>query len=514
MKTVFVLFDSLVRTALGCYGGASIPTPNFDRFSARAVTFDTHYAGSLPCMPARREMHTGRMNFLHRSWGPLEPFDDSFAEILQQAGVYSHLVSDHYHYWEDGGSSYHNRYNTWEFIRGQEWDKWKAMVEPPLKRFRRDYHPLQFSATRTDGRLQHLINREFAKTEDDFCTPRTFAAGFEFLDQNRHADNWLLQLEMFDPHEPFHAPQRFRDLFPSGYEGPVLEWPRYQRVEESEGEIKELRSNYAALVAMCDEYFGRLLDYMDKYDMWSDTAVVLSTDHGLLLGEHDWWVKNRMPFYEEIAHIPLVVYHPKHAGRAGERRTALTQTIDLMPTFLDWYGVKPSEKVEGRSLELVLKDDSPIRDAAIFGMFGSATNITDGRYVYFCYPEDMAAQELYEYTLMPMHQKELCSREELRRAELTSEFEFTDGVPLLKFPARRNAAGQPCGHKGQGIFEDTTSVLYDLASDPQQLQPLENHEVVKRLMQSAWHIMSRNEAPPEAFIRLGMTAPKSLSAPK
>ena len=72
MRTIFVLFDSLNRSALGCYGGL-IDTPNFDRLAAKSTIFDNHYIGSMPCMPARRDMHTGRLNFLHRSWGPLEP---------------------------------------------------------------------------------------------------------------------------------------------------------------------------------------------------------------------------------------------------------------------------------------------------------------------------------------------------------------------------------------------------------------------------------------------------------
>ena len=78
MKTVFVLFDSLNRLALECYGGTHIKTPNFKRFAEKSITFDNHYVGSLPCMPARRDLHTGSLNFLHRSWGPLEPFDNSF----------------------------------------------------------------------------------------------------------------------------------------------------------------------------------------------------------------------------------------------------------------------------------------------------------------------------------------------------------------------------------------------------------------------------------------------------
>ena len=122
MKTVFVLFDSLNRHMLGAYGGTRIPTPNFDRLAERCVTFDRHYVGSMPCIPARRDMLTGRLSFLHRSWGPMEPFDNAFPVQLYQAGVYSHLVTDHYHYWEDGGATYHNRYDSYEFVRGQEGD--------------------------------------------------------------------------------------------------------------------------------------------------------------------------------------------------------------------------------------------------------------------------------------------------------------------------------------------------------------------------------------------------------
>ena len=76
-------------------------------------------------------MHTGRHNFLHRAWGPLEPFDDSFVEVLHtntQYDVHTHKVTDHKHYWEDGGATYHQRFKSFEFVRGQEGDKWKGLV--------------------------------------------------------------------------------------------------------------------------------------------------------------------------------------------------------------------------------------------------------------------------------------------------------------------------------------------------------------------------------------------------
>ncbi|MBT3359574.1 MAG: sulfatase [Rhodospirillales bacterium] len=503
MKTVFVLFDSLNRHALECYGG-EVATPNFSRFCERAVTFENHYAGSLPCMPARRDLHTGRLNFLHRSWGPLEPFDASMPEILKENGVYTHLISDHYHYWEDGGSTYHNRYSSWEFFRGQEWDPWGAMAEPPDEKFRKTYHDVQYDPPGKGGRAQSMVNREHMGREEDFPLVQCFDATFQFLDRNRGSDKWMLNLECFDPHEPFHAPERFRHADQTDYQGPTLDWPRYRKVRESDEEIAEIRANNAALLRMCDEYFGRLLDYFDEHDLWKDTALIVSTDHGHMLGEHDWWAKNRMPFYNEVCRIPLMMHHPDFADQAGTRRVALSQTIDLMPTLLEMNGVPVPKNVEGVSLTRVLEKDEPIREALIYGMFGAATNITDGRYTYFKYPSNLADQKLFEYTLMPMHTKTMFEAKEYEGAELINEFGFTGGYPLLRLPARADAKRPP----GQGgPIEDTTTVLYDLDADPGQNTPVDDPATVARLEGLMIDLMARNEAPPEAFERLGFKRP-------
>ena len=82
----------------------------------------------------------------------------------------------------------------------------------------------------------------------------------------------------------------------------------------------------------------------------------MTTDHGFLLGEHDFWAKNRMNLYEEIVHIPLFVLPPARAGRPA-RRPALTQTIDLAPTFLDLFGVERPAEMQGDSLLPVLGGD-------------------------------------------------------------------------------------------------------------------------------------------------------------
>ena len=113
-----------------------------------------------------------------------------------------------------------------------------------------------------------------------------------------------------------------------------------------------------------------------------------------MLSEHDWWAKNRMPFYNEIANIPLFIYHPDYRNRAGHRVEALSQTIDIMPTILDMYGITPGGDVTGRSLLPLIERTAPkVRDIALYGIFGGAINATDGRYTYFRYPDHMESSK-------------------------------------------------------------------------------------------------------------------------
>lgn len=496
MKTVFVLFDSLNRHILGCYGGTRVPTPNFDRLAARTQVFDRHYVGSLPCMPARRDLMTGRLTFLHRSWGPLEPFDNAFPELLKGAGVHTHMITDHYHYWEDGGATYHNRYSSYELVRGQESDPWKAMVQPPWEDLRRKYHERQTGADDPISKYgTHIINREFIRNEEDFPSVQCFRHALDFLKLNRDKDDWFLHLETFDPHEPFFAPDRFKEPFRTGWNGPIRDWPRYGRVDELPQEADELRANYYATVSLCDYLLGQLLDYFDANDLWKDTALIVTTDHGFLLGEHDFWAKNRMNMYEEIVHIPMFIHDPSNPK--SERSKRLTQTIDLGSTILDLFGLQPPAEAEGQSL---LREGN--REAVIFGYYGGAVNVTDGRYAYHRFPVDLESQEIYQYTVMPTHMNQPFSPEELSAATLAPPFGWTKGVPLLKIPVTNRS---PIYYNyGPGALLESDTRLYDLENDPRQENPIKDPEIEARMIRLMRELMKRNEAPPEAFTRLGL----------
>lgn len=498
MKAIMVMFDSLNRHMLPNYGCDWVIAPNFKRLEDKTVTFDKCYAGSLPCMPARRELHTGRYNFLHRSWGPMEPFDDSMPEILKNNGVYTHLVSDHQHYWEDGGCTYHTRYNSWEISRGQEGDPWKGHVKDPEipkspftmpKAFTKHIKKMGVNFHRQD-----VINRSYMDTEVKMSQPVTFQYGLDFIETNYQEDNWFLQIETFDPHEPFFASQRFRDMYPDdAYSNIENDWPPYAPVREGEDVVQHTRKRYASLLSMCDYYLGQVLDMMDAHDMWEDTMLIVNTDHGFLLGEHGWWAKSVMPTYNEIAHTPFFVWDPA-LGVKGERRKSLVQTIDIAPTLLDFFQVAIPESMEGQSLKDVMMWDQPIRETAVFGYHGGHINITDGRYVYMRGPVNPSNKPLNEYTLMPTHMRSMFKPQELQQIALQEPFTFTKGCQTMKIEA------------GQSFINPNQygSKLFDIEKDPGQLEEIEDLEVEVRLTNAIANMMTVNDAPDEQYERMGI----------
>ena len=486
MKAILVWFDSLSRNALGPYGAVGAHTPNFDRLAAGGVTFDKHYVGSMPCIPARRELHTGRYNFLHRGWGPLEPFDDSMPALLSRHGVYTHLVSDHYHYWEDGGCTYHNRYNSWECVRGQEGDPWKGEVTDP---------ELPSPALGCVQR-QDLVNRRYLRGEAGATQTRTFDRALEFLETNAAADQWMLQVECFDPHPPFFVPEKYRRLHePQTYDGPWFDWPPYAPVagDMSEEAIRHCRALYAALVSMCDHSLGRIMAAMDRHKLWDDTLLIVTTDHGFLLAEHGWWAFVKPPFYDTVARKPLWIWDPRIRQR-GTRNDALTQTHDVPPTLLEYFGVQRPPDMQGIPLAQTLITGKSPREAALFGVFGGHVNCSDGRHVYMRAPVRPENDPLYHYTLMPTHMRGFFSRQEMEQATLARPFSFSKNMPLLRIPGRAMMAdSHRDGH-----------LLYDLVSDPEQRKPLHDERLEKRMRGHLIRLMHENDAPPEQFERLGL----------
>lgn len=498
MKAIMIMFDSLRRDLLSVNGGP-IDTPNFERLASMAVSFESCYAGSLPCMPARRELHTGRYNFLHRSWGPLEPFDDSMPALLSENGVYTHLSTDHYHYVQDGGATYQGRYNSWVCNRGQESDQFIA----DLAFHASSDAPNQLSPETATERMrkarriagwQNLKNREVVCGEDTYPMAMTFANGLNFLEQNSRYDSWFLQIETFDPHEPFTSPESFmgKYLDPDDFSSP--DWPQYAPVHETNDAIAAMRAKYYALTSFCDAQMGKVLDMMDEKNLWEDTLLIVNTDHGFLLAEHDSWGKGTSPNYEELVHNPLFIYDPRSKCK-GESRKSLVQTIDIAPTVLEFFGIERPKSMLGFPLRKTIQSDCSVRDYALFGYFGAPLGITDGRHVLLHAVVDTSIQ-VHEYTLLPTHMKQFFSVDELKSAVLSKPFSFTKCLQLLQTDAVINPRHLQSLRGGD--------LLFNVAFDPKQQNPIVDAETTERLLRAAAVLFKENDAPKELYEYYGL----------
>ncbi len=255
-----------------------------------------------------------------------------------------------------------------------------------------------------------------------------------------------------------------------------------------------MRKLYAALLSMCDHYLGTILDAMDRYNLWEDTMLIVNTDHGFLLGEHDWWAKVVQPFYNEVAHIPLFIWDPR-SGIRNERRASLVQMIDLPATLLDYFGVEQPPDMQGISLDQTIQADVPVRNAALFGVHGGHVNITDGRYVYMRAPVTVENEPLYEYTLMPSHMRTPFTPTELAHIESVGPLAFSKNCQMMKIRSR-----PALGSRAQ----EFGTLLFDLETDPAQDNPIQDIELEDRLREEMVELMRANDAPTEQFARLGL----------
>ncbi|MFB6129801.1 MAG: sulfatase-like hydrolase/transferase [Salinigranum sp.] len=508
MNVLFVSIDSLNRHFLGTYGQPiemDVETDNLDRFAERAATFETHYAGSLPCMPTRREWFTGTQEFLWRPWGPLEPFDSPLPDLARGAGALTKLITDHFHYFENGSDGYYKVFNGFEFVRGQEWDAWRTAPrippEPVLSQVLGpsgdDPDDLGYTS-----RAQYARNVASFEEEADFFAPRVFSRAAEWLGENDDWDQWFCYVDSFDVHEPFHVPEPYASMYtdedPTDPE--LTTWPFYGRTDEGQSELSQrqidfVRSQFAGKVTMVDRWFGRLLDALDEGDRWSDTVVVVTSDHGHLLGEHGWMGKPLdVPMYDVLARTPLMIWHPD-SPRMGERIDALTAAVDLYATMLEALGAEVPPETHSRSLLPLLRGERDThREWALYGYWGSSVNVTDGRYTYL-HPCEESVDALCHSTSMMNPHSWFTPPSPEPNAETGRFLPYTD-TPVWRYAA-------------PSYSRQEEPMLFDVREDPTQENDLagEGTGAETRLRGLLVDAMASLEAPAQQYERLGLTPP-------
>lgn len=497
-NVIVLLFDSLNRHMLGSYGGREFATPNFDRFAARAVSFDVHHVGSLPCMPARHDILCGAWDFLWRPWGSVELWEDAITYPLARAGIVSQLISDHPHLFETGGENYHVDFTAWDYQRGHEGDAWKTVADP------------SWAGAPLMGRrdIPYDRSRGWFKTEADFPGPKTMAAASRWLRDNagKHA-NFFLFVDEFDPHEPFDTPDHYAKITDPDWNRPPLIWPPYAKDAIKRGIItarqgQQIRARYGAKLMMIDHWFGKVLDEIDARGLWDDTLVIVTTDHGHYLGEKDIWGKPGVPIHEPIGRIPLMM---AGAGLAPQRIDALTTSVDLHATLADLFGVSDAirQRTHGVSLLPLLSGHaSSVRDHVLAGVWGREVHYFDGRMKYARAPAGANAplpMMSNRWSTMPTHF--LTREQELPLPDSRARLSSMPGsdVPVIH---QTWVAGDKVPYWAFAQFSGNH--LYDVAADPGENTNLAGSAQEAIFALRLKDALDRVGAPREQFERLGL----------
>ena len=496
-NAVVILLDSLNRHMLGAYGGTEFATPHLDRFAQRATRFTNHFTGSLPCMPARHDILCGALDFLWRPWGSIEIWEDAITYGLRAKGVTTQLISDHPHLFETGGENYHVDFSAWDYQRGHEGDPWKTRPDPSWA----GAPQLLF-----DRHMPYDNSRGWFNGEEDFPGPRTMGAAARWIDENAgHHDRFMLFVDEFDPHEPFDTPEPYASMYDADWEGPHLIWPPYIRgaIEKGiidERQARQIRACYGGKLTMIDAWFGKLLDALDRNNLWDDTLVILCTDHGHYLGEKDIWGKPGVPVYEPLGHIPLMLAHP---GVAPGTCNALTTSVDLFATLADLFGVEARQRTHGKSLLPLLSGEAKsVRDWLLTGVWGREVHYIDGTHKYARAPSDgnaPLAMLSNRWSTMPTH---VLTREQ--ELPLPDDRAFLDRMPGSDVPVIHQPWDESDAIPFWARAKFTGNHLFNLSEDPEEERNLAGGAKEKELADALEAALRELEAPEAQFTRLGL----------
>jgi arylsulfatase A-like enzyme len=325
-------------------------TPNLDRLAARGVRFARAHAPSATCVPSRTSLMTG---LLPHNWQGT-PASPHWAQNLAQSGY----QTGYFGKW--GLSSSDPRDHGWQVV-GEK--SYKAIADS-----REQSYSLEGILDTPPGYNRQLFYGVTDTPPQERGLGLCTQAASQFLEEKLQTDEpWCCFISLTEPHDPYICGEEAFALYdvnniplaPSLHDdlaGRPNVYRRVQRVWESwsERRHREAAACYWASITEVDAAFGRLLDQLEAAGKTDDTLVIVTADHGDLLGAHGLYCKNFMAA-EEIYNIPLLV-----AGAGigvGETTSARAGLHDLGPTLLELTNCDPLDTgADSRSFVEVLRD--------------------------------------------------------------------------------------------------------------------------------------------------------------
>lgn len=355
MNVIVIVSDTCRRDRLGAYGCEWMNTPSLDYLAARSFVFERCYCGSFPTVPHRVDALTGRFGFPFYGWGPLPDKLSSLPEPLEDHGYATQLIYD-----TPGMANS----SCARGFRGVKFNEGQARHGETLLRLTDPIElPCDPDRIRSpESMLARLRDAAWWKDEADSFVARTSMDAARWLEVNCRADNFLLWVDTFDPHEPWLSPLWYPRMYYPDYEGQDFIQAPYDYLDGNftDEEIGWMHARYCGELTMMDRWVGEIIDRFFDLGFHLNTALIFTSDHGFYLGEHNRAGKHTLvnepwPLYDEVATVPMIVYVPDtEPGRSD----ALVQAPDLRATVMDLAGVDDPGDTHGRSLLPVIRGEA------------------------------------------------------------------------------------------------------------------------------------------------------------
>lgn len=393
---LFIYCDELRADALGCWGETEVHTPHLDRLAARSAAFRRCYVQSPLCLPSRVSLATGRYVRSHGA------YDNGCAPAPGEVPLYHAFTARGYATPNVGKAHFGVNPLTFGFSEQRDFDDGTTPfgVKDPAERARAPHK-------RVPGNLPLVMYGTHPRAAEQTKAAQVISAAIERLAQaEQRGETVFLTASLIEPHTPILPPVPYDTMYdpaalavPPSFMAPLAGKPYLQRFyfearrfgALSEDDFRRARAAYFGVVSHVDTQIGRLLRWLDEHALWERTIVVFTSDHGAMLGEHGWFEKWGH-CYEEVVRVPLLISFPDGLG-AGQEYVTLVESIDVLPTLLDFLGESAPGPVQGRSLLPLLRGERHDHRRRVFSelfagglMAAPAVMVRDDRWKLVAYP--------------------------------------------------------------------------------------------------------------------------------
>jgi arylsulfatase A-like enzyme len=394
-NVLLIVVDQWRADCVPYLGTPHLRTPNLDRLCRAGVTFANHVTTTVPCGPARASLHTGLYLMNHRqvqNWIPLDARHMTLPRAARAAGHDPALIG--YTTTTPDPRTTASADPRFEGL-GDLMEGWRAVGE-----FGPDH----------DGYFGWLAQKGYAlpdKREDIWlpegadaipgATDRPARIPADLSDsayftekaltylKGRNGKPFFLHLGYYRPHPPFvasapyHATYRAEDMAPpvraaspeiEAAQHPLLQFYLGHTKQSSffrggegmaaamdEATVRQMRATYYGMMTEVDDCLGQVFAYLDATGQWEDTLIVFTSDHGEQLGDHH--LLGKIGYHDESFRIPLVIKAPEAQATRGRIETAFTESVDIMPTLIEWIGGEVPRACDGHSLLPLVHGEKP-----------------------------------------------------------------------------------------------------------------------------------------------------------